>query len=112
FHVTGVQTCALPISALSHGLNRDMTRKLIRLLAADVDMQSRLSPADKIEVFFSQPAPSGNASETSELLYVSAVFDGKERTFYRFQLPDGTVDYFDSEGRSSRPFLIRNPVPT
>jgi murein DD-endopeptidase MepM/ murein hydrolase activator NlpD len=98
-------------AALSHGLNRDMTRKLIRLLAADVDMQSRLAPTDKIEVFFSQPAPNGNATESSELLYVSAVFDSKERTFYRFQLPDGTVDYFDSEGRSSRPFLIRNPVP-
>ena len=98
-------------AALSHGLNRDMTRKLIRLLAADVDMQSRLSPTDKIEVFFSQPSPSGNATENSELLYVSAIFDDKARTFYRFQLPDGTVDYFDHEGRSSRPFLIRNPVP-
>lgn len=98
-------------AALSHGLNRDMTRKLIRLLAADVDMQSRLSPTDKIEVFFSQPSPNGSATENSELLYVSAVFNNKDRIFYRFQLPDGTVDYFDREGRSARPFLIRNPVP-
>lgn len=98
-------------AALSHGLTKEMTRKVVRLLAADVDMQSRLSPNDKIEVFFSQPSPNGNATEDSELLYVAATFDGKERKFYRFQLPDGTVDYFDREGRSSRPFLIRNPVP-
>jgi len=102
---------AIFTASLANGLNRDMTRKLVRLLAADVDMQSRLSPSDKIEVFFSQPSPTGNATENSELLYVSATFDNKQRTLYRFQLPDGTVDYFDREGRSSRPFLIRNPVP-
>lgn len=99
-------------AALSHGLNREMTRKLIRLLAADVDMQSRLSPTDKIEVFFSQPSANGNATENSELLYVSAIFDNRARTFYRYQRPDGTIDYFDRDGKSSRPFLIRNPVPT
>ena len=102
---------AIYTASLSHGLNREMTRKLVRLLAADIDMQSRLKLSDTIEVFFSQPSPTGNATEESELLYVSAKFDNKERTFYRFQLPDGTVDYFDREGKSSRPFLIRNPVP-
>src|SRR5690606_32180026 len=33
------------------------------------------------------------------------------RTFYRFQMEDGVVDYFDEEGRSARQFLLRNPVP-
>ncbi|MDZ5699868.1 M23 family metallopeptidase [Chelativorans sp. M5D2P16] len=98
-------------AAYSYGLTKAMTQKLIRLLAADVDFQSRLSPSDRVEVFFSQPNEDGSASDNSELLYVSATFGDKTRTFYRFQMPDGTVDYFDREGRSSRPLLLRNPVP-
>jgi murein DD-endopeptidase MepM/ murein hydrolase activator NlpD len=98
-------------AAYSYGLTPDMTQKLIRLLASDVDYQSRLSPSDKLEVFFSQPNEDGSASEQSEILYISAVFGDRHRIYYRFQMPDGTVDYFDGEGRSSRPFLLRNPVP-
>lgn len=98
-------------AALSYGLTEAMTEKLIRLLAADVDYQSRLSPTDRLEVFFSQPAEDGSASENSDILYISASFGGEALTYFRFQLPDGTVDYFDREGRSARPFLLRNPVP-
>ena len=98
-------------AAYSYGLTKDMTRQTIKLLASDVDFQSRLNPADRIEVFFSNPLEDGGASEDSELLYVSATFNGATRTFYRFQMEDGTIDYFDKEGRSARQFLLRNPVP-
>ncbi len=98
-------------AAYSYGMSKDMTGKLIKLLASDVDYQSLVSPADRIEVFFSQPDVDDQASEDSELLYVSATFGGNTRTFYKFQMEDGTVDYFDQDGRSSKQFLLRNPVP-
>ncbi|MFN3766409.1 MAG: M23 family metallopeptidase [Aliihoeflea sp.] len=98
-------------AAYSYGLNRAMTRQLIRLLAAEVDYQSRLGPTDRIELFFSNPDADDNATGDSELLYVSASFGATTRSFYRFQMEDGTLDYFDEEGRSARQFLLRNPVP-
>lgn len=98
-------------AAFSYGLSKQMTRHLIKLLAAEVDFQSRISPADRLELFFSRPDENGNATEESELLYVHAVFGTTERTLYRFQLDDGKVDYFTEEGRSARQFLLRNPVP-
>jgi murein DD-endopeptidase MepM/ murein hydrolase activator NlpD len=98
-------------AAYSYGLNRDMTRQLIRLLAAEVDYQSRLGPSDRIELFFSNPDEDDNATSDSELLYVSASFGATTRSFYRFQMEDGTLDYFDEDGRSARQFLLRNPVP-
>lgn len=98
-------------AAYSYGLNRDMTRQLIRLLAAEVDYQSRLGPTDRIELFFSNPDADDNATGDSELLYVSASFGATTRSFYRFQMEDGTLDYFDEDGRSARQFLLRNPVP-
>ena len=88
-----------------------MTKQLIKLLASDVDFQSRLSPADRITVLFSQPDEDGDASDDSELLYASATFGGATHTYYRYQMKDGSIDYFDQDGRSARQFLFRNPVP-
>jgi murein DD-endopeptidase MepM/ murein hydrolase activator NlpD len=98
-------------AAYSYGMSKKMTGKLIKLLASDVDFQSRLSPSDRIDVFFSQPDSDNQASEDSELLYASATFGGNTRTFYRFQMEDGAVDYFDQDGRSAKQFLLRNPLP-
>jgi len=99
-------------AAYSYGLTRDMTKQLVKLLASDVDYQARLNPADRIQVFFSNPDDDDSATDDSELLFVSATFGGATRDFYRFQMEDGTIDYFDQEGRSARQFLLRSPVPT
>jgi murein DD-endopeptidase MepM/ murein hydrolase activator NlpD len=89
-----------------------MTRQLVKLLASDVDYQARVHPADRLQVFFSNPDDGDSATDQSELLYVSSTFGGSLRNFYRFQMEDGSVDYFNEEGRSSRPFLLRKAVPT
>ncbi|TIN67440.1 MAG: hypothetical protein E5Y29_25615, partial [Mesorhizobium sp.] len=95
----------------SYGMSKAMTQRLIKLLASDVDFQSRLSPADRIEVLFSQPDGDDQTSDSSELLYVSATFGGQTRNFYRFQMQDGGTDYFDEDGSSAEQFLLRNPLP-
>ncbi|RWL05378.1 MAG: M23 family metallopeptidase [Mesorhizobium sp.] len=98
-------------AAYSYGMSKAMTKRLIRLLASGVDFQSRLNPSDRIEVLFSQPDGDDRASDESELLYVSASFGGTTRNFYRFQMQDGSTDYFDEDGRSAQQFLLRNPLP-
>lgn len=98
-------------ASFSYGLSRHMTRQIVKLLASDLDFQARLTPTDRLDVFFSQPNEDDQASDTSELLYVQASFGNVARTFYRFQMEDGSVDYFDEEGRSARQFLLRTPVP-
>lgn len=98
-------------TAYSYGMSKEMTQRLVKLLASDVDFQSRLKPSDRIEVFFSQPNSNDEISADSELLYVSATFGGNTRNLYRFQMQDGTFDYFDEDGRSAKQFLLRKPVP-
>ncbi|MET3595849.1 murein DD-endopeptidase MepM/ murein hydrolase activator NlpD [Mesorhizobium shonense] len=98
-------------AAYSYGMSKSMTQKLIKLLASDVDFQSRLSPSDRLEVLFSQPDGDDQTSDSSELLYVSATFGGQMRNFYRFQMQDGSTDYFDENGSSAKQFLLRNPLP-
>lgn len=98
-------------AAYSYGMSKKMTQRLVKLLASGVDFQSRLNPADRLEVLFSQPDGDDQASDESELLYVSSTFGGQTRNFYRFQLQDGSTDYFDENGSSAEQFLLRNPLP-
>ncbi len=99
-------------AALSYGMTTDMTGLLVKLLASSVDLQAQLKPTDKIEAFFSVQDESGQATEQSELLFVNAQFGDTTTRFYRYQDPEeGSVDYFDAEGKSIRQFLLRNPVP-
>jgi murein DD-endopeptidase MepM/ murein hydrolase activator NlpD len=98
-------------AAYSYGMSKSMTRRLVKLLASGVDFQSRLSPSDRIEVLFSQPDGDDQTSDSSELLYVAATFGGTTRNFYRFQMQDGSTDYFDEDGSSAEQFLLRNPLP-
>jgi murein DD-endopeptidase MepM/ murein hydrolase activator NlpD len=98
-------------AAYAYGMSPAMTGQLVRLLSSDVDFQSRLDPADRIEVLFSQPDDKDQTSPESEMLFVAATFGGTTRNFYRFASEDGSVDYFDEDGRSAKQFLLRNPVP-
>ncbi|MGU3573888.1 M23 family metallopeptidase [Brucellaceae bacterium C25G] len=98
-------------AALAYGMTDTMRAQMIKMLASDVDLQSKLNPSDQLEAFFSLPDDSDTAGDDSQLLYVSANFGGTTRKFYRYQAPNGTVDYFNEQGKSAKQFLLRNPVP-
>lgn len=99
-------------AALSYGLSKEMTGRLVRLLAPSVDFQARLKPSDTLEVFYSVEDTDGEATQDSELLFIRAKFGDSESRLYRFQNPsDLSVDYFDMQGKNPKRFLIRNPLP-
>ena len=98
-------------AAFAYGMTNDMARQLVKMLANDVDLQSKISRSDSIEAFFSLPEDSDSANEESQLLYVSANMGGATRKFYRYQSPEGNVEFFDENGRSAQQYLIRKPVP-
>lgn len=97
-------------SVLTYNLPQETAHQLVRILATDVDLQSRVNPDDSLEIFYplnkNKEAPNNH-----DILYVSANFGGVVRKYYRHQSADGTVDYYDSQGRISKQFLLRKPVP-
>lgn len=98
-------------AAFANGMSRDSAKRLVRLLSSDIDLKARVGKNDKLEVLFSQPDDNNAMSDDSQLLYVAATFGGATRKYYRFQFPDGTVDYFNERGRNSRQSMLRNPLP-
>ncbi|WP_375693186.1 MULTISPECIES: M23 family metallopeptidase [unclassified Bartonella] len=116
---------ALYSALLSHNISQSLSHRLIRLLATNVDMKSPITPNDQIEIFYAVPqsdkenkngkknlkAKESSKNADPEIRYISATFGNTTYKYYRYQLKDGSVDYYDSEGKSSKPFLLRKPTP-
>ncbi|MBY7649453.1 MAG: M23 family peptidase [Candidatus Liberibacter europaeus] len=100
-------------ASLFYGMNKNLVQLVIKLLTSSVDLQANLKSTDFIETFFSaDPIDSKNKNDY-ELLYVNAHFGDNTIRLYRFQNPtDGSVEYFNENGKSARPFLLRTPVPS
>jgi len=104
-------------SSLAYGMNPDMANQLIRMLANDLDMQAQISPSDSMEVLYpladaaDEKGEGDAAGAHREILYVNAQFGNSTRRYYRFQSSDGRIDYYDAQGRNSKQFLLRKPVP-
>ena len=93
------------------GLAMDMPspliEKLVQAFSFDVDFQAKVAPADGLEVIYA----ADGGEEEGEILYASLRLGGVERRFYRFRAADdGTVDFYDEEGRSAKKFLMRKPM--
>lgn len=93
-------------TALKNDLPRQTVDELVRIFGYDVDFQRRVSQGDTFEVFFGTDDDGGSP----EVLYASLTVGGEARSVYRYQGDDGTVDYFDTTGRSLKKFLIRKPI--
>ncbi len=99
-------------AALSQGLTTDHARRIVRTVAFDVDFRTKIKPSDDLEVFYSLEEGLETATENSEILYIGLTLAGLKRTYYRFKAgDDGSVDYYDSTGKSAKKFLLRKPVP-
>lgn len=99
-------------AALSQGLNIDHAKRIIRTVAFDVDFRTRIKSTDDLEIFYSLAEGQDEASEESEILYIALTLDGVKRRYYRFRADDdGSVDYYDENGKSAKKFLLRKPVP-
>lgn len=99
-------------AALAYGLDDRLCQKLIKILASDVDYQAHLDPTDRLTVLYSLEPGQDVATAQSDILFVEANFGDTTKRYYRFTTgDDGQVDYYDDDGRSSRQFLLRNPVP-
>ena len=99
-------------AALSYGLTPRLCEELVHMLATEVDLQSHLSASDRMAVFYSLEDGQEDATDASEILYVEVRFGDTTKRFYRFKPKDAeTADFFDPDGRSSKQFLLRKPVP-
>ncbi|HMB10690.1 M23 family peptidase, partial [Saliniramus sp.] len=94
-------------TAFKHDLSPELVETLVQIFAYDLDFQRRVSIGDSIDLFMTE----GEDLSEPELLSAALTIGGETRRVYRFADPeDGTIEFFDPEGRSLRKFLMRKPV--
>jgi len=88
-------------------LPRSFADELVKIFGYEIDFQRRVAAGDTIEIFYSQDEDN---STDPELLFSSITIGSDRRASFRFQTKDGTVEYYDPEGKSLKKFLLRKPV--
>jgi murein DD-endopeptidase MepM/ murein hydrolase activator NlpD len=98
-------------TALSNGMSPELINQMVRIFSFDVDFNTRVAPGDTLEVVYSLDEDESESADVTEIVYTALTIAGKTRRFYRYKAPDdGSVDYYDDEGRSAKKFLLRKPM--
>ena len=102
---------SLFLAAERAGLPMNTIMELIRVYSWDVDFQRDIQAGDAFEVYFERlHDETGAAVKEGNILYASMTLSGKEIRLYRFETPDGIIDYYNDEGQSVRKALLRTPI--
>jgi murein DD-endopeptidase MepM/ murein hydrolase activator NlpD len=97
-------------TALDNQVPSSAIKDLVNIFSYDVDFNARVKPGDSLEVFYGLE-DENNPKSVREILYCSITVGGQLKRFYRYRSPDdGTVDYYDGEGKSAKKFLMRKPM--
>jgi murein DD-endopeptidase MepM/ murein hydrolase activator NlpD len=98
-------------TALANGMSAELIDEMIRIYSFDVDFNTRVTPGDTLEVVYSLDEDESESADVTEIVYTALTAGGKTRRYYRYRAPDdGSVDYYDPDGRSAKKFLLRKPM--
>ena len=98
-------------TALRNEIPPALIDELIRVYSFDLDFNTRIQPGDHFQVVYAMDEHGDEASTDQEIVYTAITLAGKERRFYRYRAPDdGSVDYYDADGKSAKKFLLRKPM--
>lgn len=108
---SGTITTSLFEAASKDQVPYNVLSDAVRTLSFDVDFQRDIQQGDEFELLYeSYTNEKGEIVKTGEILYVSLKTGGEDLTYYRYETPDGDIDFFNSEGQSARKGLMKTPV--
>lgn len=110
-HVHGSIKTSLYEAATKQNTPVEIIMRLIRLYSWDVDFQRDIQAGDDFEIFFERLYnDDGTLVGEGEIICASMTLSGTQLRLYRYELGDGTTDYFDAHGASVRKALLKTPV--
>ena len=102
---------SLYITARKKGVDDEALMQLIRLFSWDVDFQHDVHAGDSFAIVYDVlGTEDGEHMRVEKLRYAGLTLRGSLIEAYRFEHADGTVGYYDAEGRSMRKWLMRTPI--
>jgi murein DD-endopeptidase MepM/ murein hydrolase activator NlpD len=110
-HAGATIDSSLYLAAMQAGIPANLVVEIIRMFSYDVDFQRDVHQGDEFEVFFNRFfTPDGLPAKAGDILAASMTLSGKKHLLYRFEMPDGEAEYFDTNGQSAKAMLMKTPV--
>ena len=98
-------------SAAKAGIPNSVTAEIIRVLSFDIDFQRDIRRGDSIEVMYDQDETAdGKGVRFGSVLFARLNVNGVSTPVYRYEMKNGTVDYFTADGKSVRKALMKTPI--
>ncbi len=107
----GTINSSLYVAGRDAGVPAVVIARLIRLLSWDVDFQRDIRSGDQFEVMYERVSDkNGKALYNGAVTFAALTLSGERITVYRYQMPDGSIEYYDQDGKASRKALMRTPI--
>lgn len=98
-------------SARAAGMPAETIMRFVKLLSWDVDFQRDLHDGDRFEVLYDRlSTPDGRDSRYDDISFARLLNGDREFTLYRYQRKDGSLGWYDGNGKSIRKSLLRTPI--
>jgi murein DD-endopeptidase MepM/ murein hydrolase activator NlpD len=98
-------------SAAKADIPNAVTAEVIRILSWDIDFQRDIRRGDVLDVMYDQmETADGKGVRFGNVIFAHLNINGRDVPIYRFEMKDGTVDYFTPDGQSVRKALLSTPV--
>jgi murein DD-endopeptidase MepM/ murein hydrolase activator NlpD len=110
-HAGAAIDSSLYLAAMQAGIPANLVVEIIRMFSYEVDFQRDVHQGDEFEVLFNRYfTPDGQPAKAGDILAASMTLSGRKHLLYRFEMPDGTSEYFDANGQSAKSMLMKTPV--
>jgi murein DD-endopeptidase MepM/ murein hydrolase activator NlpD len=97
-------------TARRHDVPDEALVNLANIFSWDLDFQRDVHPGDSFELVYEQVESPDGEVRGGEVLFASLKLRGRQVHAYRYEHADGTIGYYDIDGRSLRKWLMRTPI--
>ncbi|MEM7196828.1 MAG: peptidoglycan DD-metalloendopeptidase family protein [Pseudomonadota bacterium] len=108
---SGVINASLYQSAIDNHLPLPVLIDMIRLYSFDVDFQRDIQQGDKFAIIYEQLLDhTDSVVAQGDIVAATLVTGGQALPIYRFDNGNGSVNYYDDQGKSVEKALLKTPV--
>lgn len=107
---SGVIQDSLFAAAIGAGIDERTTMNLVDIFGWDVDFARDLRPGDSFSVLYEEQFDDQGRMHGSVILTAEFINQSKAYKAIRYELANGSVEYFTPKGRSMRKTYLKSPV--
>lgn len=109
--VSGTINGSLYGAAKKVGADTKVVSHFINLYSYDVDFQRDIQAGDSFKILYEYQVDfNGKAIGAPRIISASLNYGGESKDLYRYEMPNGKVDYYDTKGNSIKRALLKTPI--